>query len=274
MSLSLNQPEGQPPDASDRAQPAAQETPLPQNPYMQSPQRAPLPQNFNERPSGYGYVPPQGTPQPLGQALKGLFGQYVKVLTRPGVQSFEEEQSKAGWGIIWIQLLGIGLISTIVAILHTLLENLAVTLIPHGSILAIFSTLYSLTTGGFSIFSLVSIIVEFFVVVGIQYLLARAFGGNGYFKQQGYSYLLFYAPLTVISSVLSLTPGLGLLVGFAIGIYQTVLNVFSIMAAQRLRGGKATAVVLIPVGVVLLFFILFFVVFVLLIVHGLQGLHV
>ena len=148
-------------------------------------------------------------------------------------------------------MLFIGLVGTIIGIIYAVL-HLAVMSMPmmsgNGSNPAAFSTIYSLTTSGPSILSLVSAIVGFFIVVGIQYLLAKAFGGNGNFKQQGYSYLLLYVPLVLISDVLSLIPIVGLIVGFAVGIYQIVLNVFSIMAVHRLSGGKATAVVLIPIA--------------------------
>jgi hypothetical protein len=215
-------------------------------------------QNVYEQPSGYGFVPPPAAPRPLGQAIQELPRQYLKILTKPGAQTFAEEQGKADWGIIWLQLVFIGLVGTIIGIIDALL-HLAATMYAmpgNGSSSAILGTAYSLTTSGPSLFSLVSIIAFFFIVVGIQYLLAKAFGGNGDFKQQGYSYLLFYVPLALISDVLGLVPILGLIVGFAVGIYQIVLNVFSIMAAQRLSGGKATGVVLIPIAAIIVLVLL------------------
>ena len=110
----------------------------------------------------------------------------------------------------------------------------------------------SVAAGSASVGSIISVIVGFFIVVGIQYLLAKAFKGTGDFKQQAYGYLLFYAPLTIISYILGLIPILGGIIGFALFIYEIVLNVFQIMAAHRLSGGKATAVVLIPYAVLFL----------------------
>src|SRR5579883_235111 len=64
----------------------------PQSPYWQQPvMGSPLAHSY-ERPSGYGYIPPHGVPLPLGQAMRGLFKQYARVLSRPGVHVFEEEQ--------------------------------------------------------------------------------------------------------------------------------------------------------------------------------------
>lgn len=240
-----------PPLANPYGAPAEYVPPIP-NPYGQ-PGYMPPPQNVYEQPAGYGFMPPPAAPRPLGQAIQELPRQYFKILTKPGAQTFAEEQGKADWGIIWLQLVFIGLVGTIIGIINAFL-HLAATMYAmpgNGSSSAILGTVYSLTTSGPSIFSLASIIAVFFIVVGIQYLLAKAFGGNGDFKQQGYSYLLFYVPLALIGDVLGLVPILGLIVGLAAGIYQIVLNVFSIMAAQRLSGGKATGVVLIPIAAVI-----------------------
>ena len=293
MSLEPDQPEEQSPDGAASAQttaqvqvfldepastiPAIEDTPLPDAAssaeaiaYIAPARRK---ARSYERPSGYGYVPPQGTPQPLGQALRGLFGQYFKVLTRPGVQSFAEEQSNAGWGIIWLQLLGLGLIGTAVAFLHSILESTLIGFSSGGGIFSVMIVLYTLAGSYLSYFSLLSVIVGFFLVVGIQYWLAKVFGGNGYFRQQGYSYLLFFAPLTVLSTVLNLIPGFGLLASLGIWTYQIVLNVFSIMAAHRLSSGKATIVVMIPITVILVLAALFFIALVFLIAHALHGMQ-
>ena len=44
------------------------------------------------------------SPPSIGQAIRELPGQYIKVLTRPSVNRFVEEKGKAQWGIVWIQL--------------------------------------------------------------------------------------------------------------------------------------------------------------------------
>lgn len=229
------------------------------NPYEPS---QPI-QNPYEQPSGYGttpnpmpepqygFVPPQG-PLPLGQAIQGLPNQYIKVLTKPGAQSFVEEQGKADWGIIWLQLLFVGVIGTIIGLLRAAMGTAATMVTNGGSSAAAYGAIAGFFAGSASVASIIFVIIGFFIVVGIQYLLAKAFGGTGDFKQQAYDYLLFFVPLTIISNILGLIPVLGILAGFAIGIYQLVLNVFSIMASHRLSGGKATAVVLIPIAVIIL----------------------
>ncbi len=103
-----------------------------------------------------------------------------------------------------------------------------------------------------STFSFIAVPVSFFILVGIQYLIAKAFQGEGRFLTQSYTTLLYQVPIYAASYVLGLIPILGGIAGFALYIYSIVLNVFSIMAVHRLSGGKATAVVLIPIAVLLL----------------------
>jgi len=254
-------PHGQPPTPPPTPNPYGQPpTPPPTpNPYGQQQQYTPPPQNSYGQPGpegqpgyqqgpAYGYAPqgPQ-VAQPLGQAIQGLPNQYIKILTKPGAQSFAEEQVKAEWGIIWIQLLFIGLIGTIFAFIHAALFTAAVSNLGVGGLTAATGYLSSAVAGTTSVYSIVTDIAYFFAIVGIQYLLAKMFKGTGDFKQQAYSYLLFYVPITLVSNIVGFVPVLGGVVGFALVVYQTVLNVFSIMAAQRLSGGKATWVVLIPI---------------------------
>jgi hypothetical protein len=46
------------------------------------------------------------------------------------------------------------------------------------------------------------------------------------------------------------------LVAFGVSIYAIVLHIFSIMAVHRLSGGKATAVVLLPIAIGILLILL------------------
>src|SRR5258708_21019524 len=120
MSWDPDQPEGQPPEEPDSNNEERPEQDTPPNSFGQPAQDLPV-RNYYEQPSDRGYVPPQATPLPLNQAIQNLPNQYIKILTRPGVQAFAEEQGKAEWGIIWIQLLIMGLIGTLVGIFQTVL---------------------------------------------------------------------------------------------------------------------------------------------------------
>lgn len=254
MSYDPNQPQ-QPPNSGYGTPPYGQ----PQPPYGQ-PQQGPYgtppgqysapqpPYGAPYQEPGYGYPPPQAAPLPLGEAIRQLPNQYIRVLTKPSAATFAEEQGKAAWDIVWVQLI-------IYAIAAAVLGYLAFLISPNqfsttgssalnpGMIQAI-----SLSAG----FGLILLIpIGFFISVGIYYLIAKAFGGQGTFLAQSYTTLLYGVPIGILSSVLRLIPILGGLAAFALGIYGIVLQVFAIMAVHRMSGGKATAVVLIPVAVVL-----------------------
>lgn len=226
----------------------------PQGPYGQpqapygygAPPQGPYGAPVYQQP-GYGYgAPPPQAPLPLGEAIRQLPNQYIKVLTKPSAATFAEEQGKAAWDIVWIQLI-------IYAILAAVLGYLAFLISPNpfattGTNPISPGMLQTITLG--SSFGLIILVpIGFFISVGIYYLIARAFGGQGTFLAQSYNTLLYSVPIGIFSLLLRLIPVLGALAGFALGIYGIVLNVFSIMAVHRLSGGKATAVVLIPVAV-------------------------
>ena len=261
-------PYNQPPSGPNPYNPQGQQSGMP-NPYNPQPQSTPNPYEqpsgqpgYGAPPTGYGapgYEQPSAAfgyapqaPRPWGQALQELPGQYIKILTKPGALSFIEEQPKATWGMVWTQLLIIGLIGTIVGIIGLAFGAAMMAGLAGGGAGTAYAMMSSVFIGSGSVYAIITTIIGFFIVVGIQYLLAKAFHGNGTFVQQGYNYLLFYTPIAVISSILGLIPILGGLIGAALGIYGLVLNVFSIMAAHRLSGGKATWVVLIPILAIIL----------------------
>ncbi|TMC18887.1 MAG: hypothetical protein E6J34_16070 [Chloroflexi bacterium] len=255
-------------------------TPPPQNPYgatpdpyagqqqvpyqgsAQNPYGAP-PNPYGVPPQGPYGVPPQGAygtpgygpnqeygpyapsaPLPLDQAVRQLPDQYIKVVTNPSAQTFAQEMGKASWDIVWVQLLIYAVIAGIFGYISTLIPGTlfrspgTVSPIPPAALQAILV--------GASLGTIIVIPTFFFIGEGIIYLIAKAFGGTGTFLQQSYSHLLFKIPLGIITSALGLIPLLGGLVWFGIYVYEIVLHIFSIMAAHRLSGGKATAVVLLP----------------------------
>jgi hypothetical protein len=181
----------------------------------------------------------------------------LKVLTKPSAQTFAEEMGKADWAMVWIQLLALALIGTILGLIRGAIGVAGSAFVTNNTFNP--ASIAALTVSG-STFSFIAVPVAFFIVVGIQYLLAKAFQGQGNFLTQGYTYLLFDVPITIISYLLGFIPILGGIAGFALFIYGIVLNVFAIMAVHRLSGGKASAVVLIPIAV--LFLLVFLCVFV------------
>lgn len=265
-------PYGQPPSGPN----PYNQPPSTPNPYEQAtPYGTPPPATGYGAPAyqqgaAFGYAPP--APRSWGQALGELPGQYIKILTKPGALSFIEEQNKASWGMVWTQIFIIGIVGTIIGLIGLAFGSAVMASLAGGGAGTAYSLMSSVFIGTGSVFAIISAIIGFFIVVGIQYLLAKAFGGNGSFVQQGYNYLLFYTPIAVISSVLGLIPILGGIIGAALGIYGLVLNVFSIMAAHRLSGGKATWVVLIPIIAIFLLALLCTIAIVAIFASALHGL--
>ena len=226
----------------------------PQNPYASPPPQYGTPPYQQ---GGYGYAPPQQAPRPIGQAIQELPNQYVRVLTKPSAQTFAGEMGKADWAMVWIQLLIWALIGTILGLIQSAIGLAGSSFVRNNTFNP--ASIAALTVSG-STFSFIAVPVTFFIVVGIQYLLAKAFKGEGNFLTQSYTYLLFEVPIAIVSYLLGFIPIFGGIAGFALFIYGIVLNIFSIMAVHRLSGGKASAVVLIPIAV--LFLLVFLCVFV------------
>src|SRR6266516_4487925 len=222
--------------------------PPPQNPYGTPPPQYGTPPN-QQGGYGYGYTPPQQAPRSIGQAMQELPNQYIRVLTKPSAQSFAEEMGKADWGMVWIQLLIWALIGTILGLIRAAIGLAGLSFVSNNTFNP--AAITALTVSG-STFSFISVPVFFFILVGIQYLLAKAFQGQGNFLTQSYTTLLFEVPINIVSYLLAFIPILGGIAGFALSIYGIVLNVFSIMDVYRVSGGKAVGVVLIPIAVLIL----------------------
>jgi hypothetical protein len=191
----------------------------------------------------YGTPPVQAAHLPLGEAIRQLPGQYIKVaFTKRTVATFAEEQSKASWGSVWFQLSFYTLVFVILLCVDELITNIT------ASVLVLIVSIF---------LSIVVIPVIFFLTTGIYYLIARVFGGKGTFLAQIYSMLLFTVPLGILSILLGFIPVFGGLANRAADGYLIFLNVRMMMGVHRLSAGRATAVILIPLAVI--FIIAFFI---------------
>src|SRR5579875_1881152 len=232
--------------------------PYPPTPY---PPAAPYPPMYPNQPGygypppnqGFGYNPPPASPLRLGQAIRELPQQYWRVLSKPSAQTIAQEIGKADWGIVWVEIIGY-------AILGALLYALGFRLNPAFSQLNTLSTpnnpvnvamIQNIMTG-FAFSTVIWIPIGLFIGVGIYYLIAKAFHGEGTFLQQMYGTLLITVPIGLLSFLLHIIPVIGSLAVFALSIYAIVLNIFMLMAVHRFSGGRATLVYFIPVIVLIL----------------------
>jgi hypothetical protein len=168
------------------------------------------------------------------------------VLTKPKARTFLEEQGKAAWNIIWMQLLFLGIIASLVALAVVFLEFFLLQMLVPNS--GLFSQAAPIVAAIAVAVCLVFVLISFFAGSGILYGIARAFGGQGTFLSYAYSYSLVTVPIGMLSIALYIIPCLGSLAVLAGEVYNVILLIFMTMGVMRLSGGKASAAVLIPIG--------------------------
>lgn len=194
------------------------------------------------------FRPPASAPLPLGEALRHLPRQYWRVLTHPKAATFVEEQGKAAWNIIWMQLLILSIVQALLIVLIVFLESLFFRLILPSNALPMFTQTLSIVSVLLVLVYVAAALASFFICTGIYHLLAKAFGGQSRYLPYAYCYSLIVTPITILSILLSIIPCVGSLAGMAGGIYEIVLLIFMTMGVHRLKGGRASAAILIPVG--------------------------
>jgi len=235
---------GQGPSTSYQAQPAygyapAYSVPLPYG-YV-----GPQPGAYYGPPPNDFPLPPSA-PLPLGTALRQLPRQYWRVLTKPKARTFLEEQGKAAWNIIWMQLLFLGIVESLVVLAVVFLEFFLIQMLIPSS--GLFSQAAPIVAAIGVAVCFVFVLISFFAGSGILYGIAKAFGGQGTFLSYAYSYSLVTIPIGMLSIVLYIIPCLGSLAVLAGAVYSVILLIFMTMGVMRLSGGKASAAVLIPIG--------------------------
>jgi len=214
---------------------------------------------------GYGSAP--GSGGSLRDAIWELPERYIFVIRHPTADVFRAEKGKAEWDVVWIELLANAVIAGLLGLLGMVIPFAGPGNVPsNGTGLQSPDVVHGLnlsTTVGLIVF----IPVMFFVGSGILRLLARGFGGDGSFLEQCYTTLLFQVPFGVALSVLRLLPFVGgfffWLGSLAALLYGIVLQILATMAVYHLDADKATpvviitAVILIPVTILLFAFLTF-----------------
>lgn len=95
-------------------------------------------------------------------------------------------------------------------------------------------------------------LVGFFIGVGLLYLVARLFGGQGDFTRYAYLLASIYGPIAIVNALLGVVPILGGCLVFLLSIYQIYLAIIATSAEMNLPTGRAAIVVLLPVILALL----------------------
>lgn len=174
-------------------------------------------------------------------SIQGLLQSYKNVLLHPRVATFDAELPGASWQKVWVGVLAMSAIVTLAIVILYAITNSSNS-----------STSYA-SSSGLSFGGVVGIFLvfggSFFLGAGIEYLLARLFGGTGTFLIHTYAMSLVAIPLDTAGIVALIIPVVGILVLLGVGIYSTVLMVLAMQSAHHLPTGKAVAVVLIPSAV-------------------------
>ncbi len=195
---------------------------------------------------------------------------WINVLTHPGEAVFQEERAKPqatlANAIIWIIVAGViaaifaaigaavsGALGTGASLTQTIINQMD---LPPEARQEMMTALAARTAGtgvgafGAMCMTLFVVPIAFLLGSGIYFVLAKMFGGTGYFSEQTYLLATFSVPIIVINAVISVVPYLGGCVTFFISIYQLVLTYFAIKVSHNLSSGKAIMTILIPILVV------------------------
>jgi pilus assembly protein Flp/PilA len=183
-------------------------------------------------------------PPPMQSAASQPWNEvWISAITRPSVETFEDfvryPDATANRGYKWIFIAGLA------ATILGFLISLAITSISSGgspdpySITGLFGTsIYFLVCA--APISAVLGVVGLMISAGISQFFASALGGTGTYSKLAYAFAAYYAPLSIVTGLLTAIPILNCL-AFPLGIYGIVLNVIANKAVNQFSWGKAIA---------------------------------
>jgi len=99
--------------------------------------------------------------------------------------------------------------------------------------------------------ALVAVPLGYYIGVGLVHLAAKLFGGAGSFSTLAYLVSLFYVPLGMVITLVSLIPCLGTLLALAGDVFVIILWVRAIKVNYRLTTGRAVGAYFVPAVVIL-----------------------
>lgn len=197
---------------------------------------------------------------------------WINVLTHPNEQTFAEEgsrpQANFTTAIIWMVITGAvsGILGWIAFNMLfgsgngflAMIDQMNLPPETAAQMRQMFSSgMMGAFMGGAGLSSIVTTPLFFLIGAGIFYLIGRLLGGQGDLGRYAYLLASFQAPLGMITALLGLVPMLGGCLNLILGIYSLVLTFFATKVGLNLSSGKAIAVIVIPVAVVLLLMICF-----------------
>ncbi len=167
-------------------------------------------------------------------------------LTKP-VKTFKKEKHKANLTEGAKHIAVAGVISGFIMGLYQLIVGVEIAseLFP----------MYSPPTGVEAFFSSLILtpivsVIGWLIVSAILFVLALMFGGKGNYKTQSYLYAIYSAPLSVISTIVSLIPFAGPLLAFIALLYGLYLLTMALKEAHQYSTIKAVLTWLVPVLII------------------------
>ena len=89
-------------------------------------------------------------------------------------------------------------------------------------------------------------LVGWLLGVGIIYLFAKLLGGKGNIVQQGYLTAIYAAPLSIITTILSLIPFVGIWISILVSLYAFYLLTLALKEVHKYSTGRAILTWLMP----------------------------
>ncbi|NIO44678.1 MAG: hypothetical protein GTN36_03955 [Candidatus Aenigmarchaeota archaeon] len=176
------------------------------------------------------------------------FNLWIDSLTKP-IPTFKKEKKNATLGEGALHIAVAGLISGFISGIYQMFFGAAFAsyLSPFASAFAgpmIFLASLILTP--------IMAVIGWLILSGILYIFAMLFGGKGSYTTQSYLYAIYYAPLSIISSILVLIPIAGWILSFVLMIYGLYLLTMALKEVHNYTTGRALLTWLVPVGIVVL----------------------
>ena len=190
---------------------------------------------------------------------------WINVITKPNVGTFQAEADRPDanltTAIIWMAIAGV--VAALVALIQGMFARAQVAALggmdailsganlpPElaGQLTNAVNMAFSRGTGlGGAVWALITAIVGFLIFVGVIHIVTKALGGQGDYGRYAYQVAAFYAPLSIIASLLGLIPLLGGCLGFIVWIYELVLAVIATQAEYKVDTAKAIIALVIAV---------------------------
>jgi hypothetical protein len=194
---------------------------------------------------------------------------WLRVVTNPNEPVFEEERQKPqatlSTALIWMVIVGaiaavLSLIQSVIsagALQSSITQALAMYDLPpelRSQLEQVLNSGVLGGLGGLGLGAIITVPIGFLISTGIYFVIAKLLGGKGEFGRYAYLNATFSAPLTILSSLLSLIPGLGGCIAIFVSIYQVVLTYYATKVEHQLSSGRALMVVLLPLIAFFVFF--------------------